>query len=65
MSLDDEKIMARAYQLSLERIGNGTAPLDDWLKAEWEIKNSFAAKGDGSMTLKTNHGSYEGPYENN
>ncbi len=42
MGLDYEKITARAYQLSQKRIGNGTAPLDDWLKAEWEIKNSFA-----------------------
>jgi hypothetical protein len=35
-----EKIKDRAYKLYKERIGNSRAPLDDWLKAEWEIKNS-------------------------
>jgi hypothetical protein len=39
MELDNEKIAVRAYQLSQERIGKGRAPLDDWLKAEWELKN--------------------------
>lgn len=65
MSLDNEKILARAYQLSQERVGNGKAPLDDWLKAEWEIRNYFAAKSDDSMTLKMNPGFNEGYYENN
>jgi hypothetical protein len=40
MNKDHEKITARAYQISRERIGSGKAPLDDWLKAEWEVKNS-------------------------
>jgi len=41
MDLDNEKIAARAYQLFQERFG-GQAPLDDWLKAEWEVKNGHA-----------------------
>jgi hypothetical protein len=39
MGQHDEKIAARAYQLFLDRFG-GQAPLDDWLKAEWEVNNS-------------------------
>jgi hypothetical protein len=41
MDIDISKIAARAYQLSQERFGTGKAPLDDWLKAEWEVKNGF------------------------
>jgi hypothetical protein len=41
MDLDNEKIAARAYQLYQERFG-GQAPLDDWLRAEWEVKNGLA-----------------------
>jgi len=49
MEIDTSKIAARAYQLSQERFGSGKAPLDDWLKAEWEIKNGF---NQGMRTLE-------------
>jgi hypothetical protein len=41
MNFDNEKIAARAYQLFQERFG-GQAPLDDWLKAEQELKFNTA-----------------------
>ena len=42
MNPNNEKIEARAYRLSQERIGKGSAPLDDWLRAELELKNGSA-----------------------
>jgi hypothetical protein len=50
MDFDASKIAARAYQLSQERFGTGKAPLDDWLKAEWEIKNGLN-QGPGNMEM--------------
>jgi len=38
MNFDEDKIMARAFQLSQDRMKNGQDPLDEWLKAWWEIK---------------------------
>lgn len=50
MDIDTSKIAERAYQLSQERLGTGKAPLDDWLKAEWEIKNG-CNQGPGNMQM--------------
>ena len=33
----EERIRARAYELYLERGGNGGSPLQDWLRAKQEI----------------------------
>ena len=44
MNPNNEKIEARAYRLSQERIGKGSAPLDDWLRAEFEMKNCFGTE---------------------
>jgi hypothetical protein len=38
MNITHEKIEARAYDLYLQRNGNGGSPLEDWLKAEKEIE---------------------------
>jgi hypothetical protein len=54
MGDDHEKINARAYQLFHERFG-GRAPLDDWLKAEWEIKNSTPEKPGEETELNPDH----------
>jgi hypothetical protein len=54
MSNDHDKIAARAYQLFHERFG-GQAPLDDWLKAEWEIKNSTTEKPEEETKEKSDH----------
>ena len=54
MDLDNSKISARAYQLFLERFG-GQAPLDDWLKAEMEVKNSHEDEDEQKSTLKQNN----------
>jgi hypothetical protein len=55
MNLDKVKIMVRAYQLSQERVGNGNAPLDDWLKAEWEIKNGLVEEIKDEASYLTHH----------
>jgi len=55
MSLDNEKIAARAYQLFQERFG-GQAPLDDWLKAEWEVKNGHAEETGEQPSFKPDSG---------
>jgi hypothetical protein len=39
----DEQIRLRAYQLYLERAGNGGSPLQDWLRAQKEICGHDAA----------------------
>jgi hypothetical protein len=54
MDLDNAKITIRAYQLSQERFG-GQAPLDDWLRAEWEVKTGHAEEPGDKPPLKTDH----------
>lgn len=53
MYSDTERIRERAYQLFKERIGNSRAPLDDWLKAEWEEKNRPKEKK--GTTIESDH----------
>jgi hypothetical protein len=43
MNLTHGKIEARAYGLYLERNGNSGSQLEDWLKAEKEVKKVNAA----------------------
>jgi len=50
MSITHEKIEARAYGLYLERNENGGSQLEDWLKAEKELK-----KGNTKRIGKKHH----------
>lgn len=36
----EDQIRARAYEIYLERQGNGGAPEDDWLRAEEELRRN-------------------------
>jgi hypothetical protein len=42
-SLED-RIRSRAYELYLQRGGNGNSEIEDWLQAEAEIINAAKAK---------------------
>lgn len=42
MNSNTEKIKTRAYDLFLNRNGNGGSPLVDWLEAEREIERQSA-----------------------
>jgi len=35
---DNERIRLRAYELYLERDGHGGDPMEDWLRAEREVR---------------------------
>lgn len=61
MPSDSEKVRVRAYELYKERIGNSRAPLDDWLKAEWEIKNSPEEKTENKTKSGESHMEYQRP----
>jgi hypothetical protein len=52
----NERIAIRAYQLFKDRFG-GQAPLDDWLKAEWELKNNHVKETGDKMTLNPDQSS--------
>jgi hypothetical protein len=49
---EHEIIEALAYDYYLERKGNDGSPLEDWLKAEKEIKKVNAAKLEDIRLLK-------------
>ena len=42
MTLSDEQVRARAYELYLERSGNGGTAEEDWYRAEAELRGKSA-----------------------
>jgi hypothetical protein len=54
MDQNTTKISLRAFQLWQERLG-GQAPLDDWLKAEWEITHAIGGKTEWETTQNPDH----------
>jgi hypothetical protein len=42
MTLSDEQVRARAYELYLERRGNGGTAEEDWFRAEEELRGKSA-----------------------
>jgi hypothetical protein len=46
MGYTHNKIEARAYGLYLERNGNEGSQLNDWLKAEKEVKKDFSNRNE-------------------
>jgi hypothetical protein len=41
---DDERIRLRAYELYLQRDGHGGDPMEDWLRAEREVREQLPAR---------------------
>jgi hypothetical protein len=48
MNSTTERIQTRAYELFVNRDGNGGGQLDDWLKAEIEIERKTAVSPIGN-----------------
>ena len=42
MTMSEEQVRARAYELYLERRGNGGTPEEDWYRAEQELRGKSA-----------------------
>jgi hypothetical protein len=42
MTMSEEQVRARAYELYLERRGNGGTPEEDWFRAEAELRGKSA-----------------------
>jgi hypothetical protein len=40
--MSDEQVRARAYELYLQRNGNGGTPEEDWFRAEAELRGKIA-----------------------
>jgi hypothetical protein len=55
VSLTSEKTETRAYDLYLERNGNGESQLEDWLKAEKEVKKGNGERSEKSILQKSKH----------
>lgn len=42
MTMSEEQVRARAYELYLQREGNGGTPEEDWYRAEAELRGKSA-----------------------
>jgi hypothetical protein len=42
MTMSEEQVRVRAYELYLERRGNGGTPEEDWFRAEAELRGKSA-----------------------
>jgi len=42
MTMSEDQVRARAYELYLERRGDGGTPEEDWLRAEAELRGKSA-----------------------
>ena len=42
MSMSEEQVRARAYELYLQRNGDGGTPEEDWYRAEAELRGKIA-----------------------